>query len=39
MALVETDRFIFHIRGQMAPMSRGLAPMIAGLTNSMSGPA
>src|ERR671924_482440 len=38
-ALVETDRFIFHIRCQMAPISKAFAPTMAGLTNSMSGPA
>src|ERR671922_2312052 len=39
MALVDTERFIFHMRCQIAPMSRGLAPRMAGLTNSISGPA
>ena len=39
MALVDTERFIFHMRCQMAPLSRGLAPTMAGLMNCISGPA
>ena len=36
MALVDTDRFIFHMSHQIAPMSWGLRPMTSGLRNSIS---